>query len=95
MHKAFDKTKILLITSIVIAIYFLIMILLDLLEIETAKVAAVRSLLLIPFFLILLSLPVMTSIALQKPKYKNSKTLIYTRLISIGTLIAIILMIFS
>ncbi len=96
MHdNSFDKTKILLVGSIVIALYFLTMILLDYANIETATIAAVRGLLLIPFFLILLTLPVMIFIVSRKRKYKNRKTLIYAAVISIATLITIFLNAFS
>ena len=74
MHdNSFDTTKILLASSIVIAVYFLTMMLLDYANIETATIAAVRGLLLIPFFLILLTLPVMIFIVSRKRKYKTVK----------------------
>jgi uncharacterized membrane protein len=96
MHNnAFDKTKILLVSSIVIAIFFLTMMLLDYANIETATIGAIRGILLIPFFLILLALPVMIFIASRKRKYKNRKTLTYAGIISISTLITIFLMTFS
>jgi hypothetical protein len=71
------------------------MILLDYANIETATIGAVRGLLLIPFFLILLTLPVMILIASRKGKYKKRKTLIYAAIISIATLITIFLKAFS
>ncbi len=96
MHdNAFDKTKILLVASIVIAVYFLTMIMLDNANIETATIASIRGLLLIPFFLILLTLPVVIFIVSRKRKYKNRKTLIYAAIISIATLITIFLKAFS
>ncbi len=96
MHdNAFDTTKILLVSSIVIAVFFLTMMLLDYANIETATIGAIRGLLLIPFFLILLTLPVMIFIVSRKRKYKNRKTLIYAKIISIATLITIFLKTFS
>ena len=92
---AFHTPKLLLVGSIVIAFYFLTMMSLDAANIETPTVAAIRGSLLIPFFLILLTLPIMIFKALRKRKYKKRKTLIYAGVISIATLITIFVNTFS
>jgi hypothetical protein len=95
MNDNINKSKILLVTSIVIAIYFLSMILLDYANIENNSIGVIRRLLLIPFFLMLLILPMIVLLEFRNHKFKKPKTLKYAGIISISTLISIFIASFS
>lgn len=94
-YSTVDTPKILLVTSIVIALFFATMMLLDFVNIETSTLGAIRGLVLIPLFLILLCLPIVIYTTSRKQKYKKRKALTYAAVISVATLITIFIMTFS
>lgn len=85
-----NKSKLLLTSSIVLAVFFSTLILLDHLNIETIMIGVIRELLLIPFFLGIIILPVILLISMAKNRHQNKKQLIYATIITFATLLLII-----
>jgi hypothetical protein len=91
---ASGKSKILLICSIVLAVFFYTLFLLDYLEIETYTLRIIRGILIIPFFLTQIALPVMIFIKIYRSKNENRNPLGYAAVISSVTIFLIFLMTF-
>ncbi len=87
----FQRGKVLLTGTITTAVFFTSLILLDYLKIETHLVTAMRELLLIPSFLMMLTLPILLLISIfHKGKY-NKKQLLFALIIWSATLLLMVI----
>ncbi len=81
-----SKSKILLVCSIVLAVFFSTIILLDYLNIELTIIGVIWELLILPSLLGIIALPVIIVISMIKDKNKNRKQLTYAAIITGATL---------
>jgi hypothetical protein len=88
------RNKILLICSIASAVFFSTLMLLDHFNIETSLIASIREALLIPFFLMQISLPFVLLRFIRKSQMENRNLLMYAAVISILIILIILLKIF-
>ncbi len=88
---AFQPGKILLTCTIVTALFFITLILLDSLNIETKLIAGTRVILLMPFILMMLILPFFLFISIHNTKQPDRKRLSIAIILWMATLLLMII----